>query len=668
MFLPIIFQSINLFIENEYIDENSITLKEGTEEMQIKSAASTVISWNYDDETAEGHRKIYNNSYSDQQLLMVSYSFGSYGECIVSGFRYKYNTSGGVPVDLNLTIWADFGNIGMTVNTPPSASDIWGSTDITGPYYVIDNDPVVELWSNTPEATCIQIAGDEPNNGNSGYGNGTNWFVDANYSYITQLKAKPITELRLDEFLTGNMSSTNFLEAYKFPLLSGYDYDFTLNRLSGSGNFTMRLVEYLNITGGTTLATTSAITYPETINYTPPTKKNYLLLIEQINGTAEYSVNYTATNIAEDYIEGETNVNPIYIDNNDVNNNWAKINSTYSWCTGAGTVGDPYVISNVSINAQGTGHCIEIKNSNVFFNITNSTLINSGYSKSGVYLNNVVNGTINSNIIKANTYGIHLKNSINISVILNKIIENLIGVSIDDGSGVCNNIVVWRNYFIYSELFQMQVSSSGTHKFYNDDKNIGNYWSDFSYAYDDSTCFIVKIKNFGVHVYFTTSGYNVTGSNKDEYAILSEDTDGDSLDDIIEVLFYGSSPYKVDTDGDLMDDGYEANNRLKILANDATEDPDGDGLTNLYEYSNWYEDDSGAVTIYRRTDPNDPDTDDDGFTDGEEVAAGTDPTDPFRHPATDPPPGVVSFGFGFLVFTSIGIVSLILYHRKKYTK
>ena len=27
-----------------------------------------------------------------------------------------------------------------------------------------------------------------------------------------------------------------------------------------------------------------------------------------------------------------------------------------------------------------------------------------------------------------------------------------------------------------------------------------------------------------------------------------------------------------------------------------------------------------------------------------------------------------SFGFGFMVFMSIGIVSLILYHRKKYTK
>lgn len=71
-----------------------------------------------------------------------------------------------------------------------------------------------------------------------------------------------------------------------------------------------------------------------------------------------------------------------------------------------------------------------------------------------------------------------------------------------------------------------------------------------------------------------------------------------------------------DTDGDGLPDIFESVFGLSLLVADAAGDPDGDGLDNLGEL--------GA-----RTDPQDPDSDGDGLTDGQEANEHfTDPTDP----------------------------------------
>jgi hypothetical protein len=81
-----------------------------------------------------------------------------------------------------------------------------------------------------------------------------------------------------------------------------------------------------------------------------------------------------------------------------------------------------------------------------------------------------------------------------------------------------------------------------------------------------------------------------------------------------------------DSDGDGMPDSWEEQYNLDPgNPDDAGDDDDNDGLTNLQEYN--------LITTYGdSTDPKNPDTDGDGFNDGDEVDEGTDPFDILKFP------------------------------------
>ena len=78
-----------------------------------------------------------------------------------------------------------------------------------------------------------------------------------------------------------------------------------------------------------------------------------------------------------------------------INNNW-----TDAWdeelCTGNGTYSEPYVIEDLVIDGGGSGSCILIENSNVYFKIENCTIFNAGeeYYGAGIRLENVTNGVL----------------------------------------------------------------------------------------------------------------------------------------------------------------------------------------------------------------------------------------------------------------------------------
>jgi hypothetical protein len=81
-----------------------------------------------------------------------------------------------------------------------------------------------------------------------------------------------------------------------------------------------------------------------------------------------------------------------------------------------------------------------------------------------------------------------------------------------------------------------------------------------------------------------------------------------------------------DADGDGMLDSWEKQYGLDTTKNDASFDPDGDGLTNIREFN--------VREFNVRTNPRQADTDGDGYDDGVEVEKGHDPTDPDDHPGS----------------------------------
>jgi predicted outer membrane repeat protein len=90
------------------------------------------------------------------------------------------------------------------------------------------------------------------------------------------------------------------------------------------------------------------------------------------------------------------------------------------------------------------------------------------------------------------------------------------------------------------------------------------------------------------------------------------DTDSDGLCDWDEENIYGTDPNDPDTDDDGMPDGWEVFNGTNPLVHDALADPDDDGLTNIEEYG-------------YGTNPLLANTDGDGLEDGDEIQQGGNP-------------------------------------------
>ncbi|KKN37132.1 hypothetical protein LCGC14_0766600 [marine sediment metagenome] len=132
---------------------------------------------------------------------------------------------------------------------------------------------------------------------------------------------------------------------------------------------------------------------------------------------------------------------------------------------------------------------------------------------------------------------------------------------------------------------------------------------------------------------------------------LQEDTDSDGLFDGEEVNIHNTDPLQEDTDLDLMPDKWEVDNLLNPLVNDTMLDPDTDLLMNILEYQ-------------LGTNPQDPDTDDDGWIDGDEVLVyDTDPLDPDDHPNPRQDQAIPGYSLGFILFISAITITIL---RLKY--
>jgi len=131
--------------------------------------------------------------------------------------------------------------------------------------------------------------------------------------------------------------------------------------------------------------------------------------------------------------------------------------STYA-SSGNGTIENPWNITDQEINGTGYGYCIYVGNTTDYFTINNCYLHDANInnpddyfrSNSGIILNNVDNGVIESNEIVFNDYGIYLLGVSENNVIqYNNISSNLYsGIEVDNA----DNNQIYRNTADYNEI------------------------------------------------------------------------------------------------------------------------------------------------------------------------------------------------------------------------
>ena len=241
---------------------------------------------------------------------------------------------------------------------------------------------------------------------------------------------------------------------------------------------------------------------------------------------------------------------PILIDDDKPTKNWVITQATQPWCSGSGTLGDPYIIENVVIDGSGSDICIRIINSNVYFKIRNCTLINgaAGILIENSNYGNLVNNSCSNHI----AYGIYIRyncNNINVTRnVANGNSEYGIYLYAPTTGQACNYIDIWNNtvnsndkhgiYLYasdgscrYNNIWNNTVNLNTEHGIYlfrsndctisNNKVNFNNkncIWLDQSDNNDITQNLVKNCSEIGIKL--TSSDYNIITKNKVENCTL----------------------------------------------------------------------------------------------------------------------------------------------------
>jgi len=219
---------------------------------------------------------------------------------------------------------------------------------------------------------------------------------------------------------------------------------------------------------------------------------------------------------------------------------WSSKYSSQPWFSGSGTKSDPYVIENVTINGQGSGNCISIDTSTVYYTIRNCTLFSAGAAtnNAGISISNAPNGLIIGNNLSNNLEnGIWVYNSQNITILNNTFSYNTItGIYVRNSNNIritgnivsytttsdgmyftnSNNVNITNN--IIHNNFQAGIELSGgigychTYKIYDNElKN--NADGIYLTKGDNNEIFNNIINNTTIGIAFSNSDYNNISGN-----------------------------------------------------------------------------------------------------------------------------------------------------------
>ncbi len=290
---------------------------------------------------------------------------------------------------------------------------------------------------------------------------------------------------------------------------------------------------------------------------------------------------------------------------------------------------------------------------NIIYNNSGAVEENSG---NGIALRSSCDGnTLKGNIIYNNTVhpnpdssgcGISLRQSCYDNLMISNILANNSRAGIFLGLN-CDRTRIIQNLIKFNADFGVNVNISTT-----DDTFI--YYNMFCKNSNGSILVSDQIGDWGINTIILANIYECDESDYDNDGlfnweevllgtqIYSIDSDNDGLNDTAEVQLYSTSAIHPDSDGDGLSDGIE----VLTLGTDATNaDTDGDGLS-----------DGGEVLTLGTNATN---TDSDGYSDGAEVAAGTDPLNPRDYLGLISPPDDALL-FVFLLATVLGVYGAVI--------
>jgi parallel beta-helix repeat protein len=119
---------------------------------------------------------------------------------------------------------------------------------------------------------------------------------------------------------------------------------------------------------------------------------------------------------------------------------WATINATYDWCNGAGTMGDPYIIENLTMIGYNYDACIKISDSSANFIIRYCTFINTDRA---LYITGSIYGKLVNNTFSNNWVGASFGFCQDFTISENRFNDNGVGLLISQG----DNYIISNNSF-----------------------------------------------------------------------------------------------------------------------------------------------------------------------------------------------------------------------------
>ena len=167
-------------------------------------------------------------------------------------------------------------------------------------------------------------------------------------------------------------------------------------------------------------------------------------------------------------------IDHIEIDQNNALLTWEVTNQTNEWCTGSGTIDDPFIIENVSINAYNYDIGISISGSKgIYFVIKNSQISNASI---GINLDTTDGGSIINNTISNNN---DQKKKVfadknMVKTVLRNLVSNAVNFTNNDGQVILESTLEGNELIIRVIDNGIGINSENIHKLFRiDEKVIG---------------------------------------------------------------------------------------------------------------------------------------------------------------------------------------------------